>query len=461
MESQQNGSTIMTTVDLCRSRIDQQKGRVNRFRPGRFILASPLEYSKRHLNEKPEILKTSLERVVISCAKMGVDPRSLRFDYCPNHNRITEAEDRLVEMGILTESGRLSGLGTRIADLPFSLETGVMLEYAKSRGRGYLGLAVPLIAAYEAGGLAFNRKHHMYKHSNYIVDGAHALITIDRDLRRSPGAQREVKERAKGHNVNLRKFDEALQIVRTIIRHYDVGSGQHPEIICNSNYEYNPDYAEIIDAGLRECIGRRDDLDLLRTNDALRHISAELALVGCSSRAMLNLGYIRSGLRMDHCVRQLPAIRHSAVPASSTYLREDDIAEYPLVMGSVRTLPGKYGQDFTFASDLVFISGDDIARTSRYWTLPKTILSFAAEDTPKQAQFTVRQDTGTTLADILRDALAATKHRESEAREVSPPVKIVDYPPELPSPREGVHWADKRIPDLTALATKFNVGKRR
>jgi ATP-dependent helicase HrpB len=80
VESRPNGSTVMTTVDLCRARIDQQKGRVNRFRPGKFILAAPLEYAKRKLNEKPEILKTSLERVVISCARMGIDPRTLRFD---------------------------------------------------------------------------------------------------------------------------------------------------------------------------------------------------------------------------------------------------------------------------------------------------------------------------------------------------------------------------------------------
>ena len=205
-ERAETGATYLELIDLPQWRIQQQMGRVNRFRTGVFVLCARKSLSERILTTKPEIERLALTALVMHCANFGLRTHELTFDHAPNPTKIVEAEQKLQRLGILDSNCSLTDAGTYIAKLPIGPETGAMLWHTKQIG--CIKAALPLAAVVEVGNLRKNHKEgHGCDNTSDFIDSLNAFSAVFL----SRGKNR--KYTMDTYNVSYKKFEAACELL--------------------------------------------------------------------------------------------------------------------------------------------------------------------------------------------------------------------------------------------------------
>jgi len=114
--------------------LDQRAGRAGRTKPGTYVLCSDQTMEERPLFSQPDILRSRLDQVVLRLACQGVDASTLQFVHQPEPSSILEARRLLVLLGAMSEKGKVTVIGQRIAGLPVCVRYGRMLVEAEHLG---------------------------------------------------------------------------------------------------------------------------------------------------------------------------------------------------------------------------------------------------------------------------------------------------------------------------------------
>ena len=209
------GATYLELIDLPRWRLEQQEGRVKRFRDGVFVLCSPKSFTERERSTRPEIERLALTELVLHCASFGLRSDELTFDYAPNPEKVRSAEEKLQRLGLINEACALTEAGAWIAGLPVGPETGAMLWHASRIG--CLPSMLPLAAVIEVGGLRKEfRFTHLKSDSSDYLDG---LLAFSEAYEARGKERRKVLEQ---NNVGYKRFEAASELLRDLSRRIDV-----------------------------------------------------------------------------------------------------------------------------------------------------------------------------------------------------------------------------------------------
>ncbi len=226
------GATFLELVDLPQWRLDQQEGRVKRFRPGIFVLCSPKPREEREKATKPEILRLALTELVLHCASFGLRTDELNFDYVPENDKVIEAEQKLQRLGLIDSDCQLTEAGEKISDLPVGPETGAMLWHAMKIN--CLPQAITLAAVIEVGGLRkdYRSGHYLSSESDWLD----AVLAMREVVHAKGPQQREVRE---ARNVSYKRYQAAYEMGRTL----------QDKLKCQASF----DFASFL-SQLRQCV---------------------------------------------------------------------------------------------------------------------------------------------------------------------------------------------------------------
>lgn len=112
---------------------EQRKGRAGRTKRGIYIDECPVDLNSRAIFSEPDMVRLSLERVVLRLASAGVDISDMQFYHQPKRERIKEARRVLEILECVDEYGHLTEIGEKVARLPTSVRFGRMLIEAEKR----------------------------------------------------------------------------------------------------------------------------------------------------------------------------------------------------------------------------------------------------------------------------------------------------------------------------------------
>lgn len=115
---------------------NQRSGRAGRLEDGIAIrLYSAGDYAARPRYTEPEILRTSLAAVILQMAALGLGEVS-QFPFLdpPSSRAVRDGVQLLVELGALTEAGKLTSIGRKLARLPIDPRLGRMLLAGQENG---------------------------------------------------------------------------------------------------------------------------------------------------------------------------------------------------------------------------------------------------------------------------------------------------------------------------------------
>ncbi|HEX8443306.1 MAG TPA: ATP-dependent helicase HrpB, partial [Allosphingosinicella sp.] len=141
------GITRLVTERASQASVTQRAGRAGRQGPGTvYRLWEEAATAGLPRFDPPEILEADLSALLLDCALWGVsDPRTLRWIDPPPAAAVEEARKRLLSLGALDESGRVTAHGRRIAALPLPPRLAHMLIEAEARGWGETGAEVAVL----------------------------------------------------------------------------------------------------------------------------------------------------------------------------------------------------------------------------------------------------------------------------------------------------------------------------
>jgi HrpA-like RNA helicase len=211
----ETGATFLKLIELPRWRLDQQEGRVKRFRDGIFVLCSPLAYEQREAETTPEIRRLPLTELVMHCASFGLRAEELRFDYAPETARIVEAETKLQRLGLIDADCRLTKAGKWVSGMPVGPETGAMLWHAKNTG--VLGAALPLAAVIEVDGIRKDfREPHGCDNTSDWLDALKAFQAVYSE--KESWKRKELMEK---FNVSYKRFEAAKEMLHDLRRRFN------------------------------------------------------------------------------------------------------------------------------------------------------------------------------------------------------------------------------------------------
>lgn len=211
----ETGATFLKLIELPRWRLDQQEGRVKRFRDGIFVLCAQLSYEAREAETTPEIRRLPLTELVMHCASFGIRAEELRFDYAPETARIVEAETKLQRLGLIDTNCRLTKAGRWVANMPVGPETGAMLWHAKTIGM--LGAALPLAAVIEVDGV---RKDFREPHG---LDGTSDWLDALKAFQLAYSEKENWKRKAlmESNNISYKRFQAAMEMLHDLRRRFN------------------------------------------------------------------------------------------------------------------------------------------------------------------------------------------------------------------------------------------------
>jgi HrpA-like RNA helicase len=187
---------------------EQRKGRAGRTRPGIYIDHCPLEAADRLDFKVPEIRAGQLDQVVLRLTKAGLDVDTLDFFHIPDALDIEYAKHVLVKLGCMDGKGRITKMGSRIADLPLSVRSGRMLLEAVERG--VTGDVISIVAILEVGGI-IDRKGY----GSRLADGERDSDCLAH-LRVLQRARDIPKELLKANGVHIKNYFKTLEQRRLI-----------------------------------------------------------------------------------------------------------------------------------------------------------------------------------------------------------------------------------------------------
>jgi HrpA-like RNA helicase len=202
--------------DLPKWRLDQQKGRVNRFGPGIFILASDVPYDKRPDIDLPEILRVPLTELVMHCSKLDIKAEELKFFPQPDLSEIRKAETTLRIYGFIDEYCKLTEQGKFASTLPVGIKSAAMLYKAKELGM--LELMLPFAAINETTHILKNtRMIPGYDRESDLINMTKLFIEVfnvyedDHYISKSYVAEK---------NLSFKRFKEAYDAYIALIKHF-------------------------------------------------------------------------------------------------------------------------------------------------------------------------------------------------------------------------------------------------
>ena len=139
----------------------QRAGRAGRTKPGEYILAAYntmpcLPFEERPEYPTPEILRKHIDRLTLRLANIGIDIETLDFYHDPSKTAIKRAKRTLVELGALTKTGEITGIGREMERFPVQSNYARMLvEVGKYSAEVKAKLAT-IIAIAEIDGIVKN-----------------------------------------------------------------------------------------------------------------------------------------------------------------------------------------------------------------------------------------------------------------------------------------------------------------
>lgn len=134
------GRTRLVTRPAPQASADQRAGRAGRLGPGLAVrLWAEAEHRHRPRFGAPEIAEVDLAGLALELAVWGSDPGELALPDQPPPGSWSEALAVLRELGALTEGGRPTPLGRRMADLPLHPRLARLVLAAREQGLGWTG----------------------------------------------------------------------------------------------------------------------------------------------------------------------------------------------------------------------------------------------------------------------------------------------------------------------------------
>lgn len=210
--------------DLPKWRIDQQAGRVRRFGPGVFIISAATSYEGRKEIADPDITRLPLTEFVMHVASTsGVSIDDLKFPETetPNKFAVSEAIHTLEQYGLVEHDVNgvisLTRDGETTKYLPLSFKSSV--AYCEAEDMDLRSEMIPLIAMMDMGDIRFRYNEPItgrYYETSDVVNATIAAITYLHRFKTSGGD--EAYEFAKNSNLNIRKLNEYMNLVKDMER---------------------------------------------------------------------------------------------------------------------------------------------------------------------------------------------------------------------------------------------------
>ncbi len=147
------GISGLYPVDISSAECMQRAGRAGRVRKGEYFLCADKGIEDRSPYPDAEILRLSLESVILRLIKMGLDPLTFPFFHAPAKALIFKGIKRLKLLGAITEEGAVTEDGKKMADLPVSLRSARLLLEAQKGSSKVLDCAIKCIAILETKGI--------------------------------------------------------------------------------------------------------------------------------------------------------------------------------------------------------------------------------------------------------------------------------------------------------------------
>jgi len=152
-------------VEIAAAECMQRAGRAGRVRTGQYFLCADRDIKDRMPFPEPEIQRLNLESVVLRLIKMGISPLEFPFFHSPSKALLHKAIKQLKLLGALTEEGKVSKDGKKMAELPVSLRSARLLLEAQKGNTRVVDNALKCIAILEAKGIV-NREYEGGKFGN-------------------------------------------------------------------------------------------------------------------------------------------------------------------------------------------------------------------------------------------------------------------------------------------------------
>ncbi|NBO18563.1 MAG: DEAD/DEAH box helicase [Proteobacteria bacterium] len=214
----ESGAEALVKEDLPQWRIVQQRGRINRFRPGVFVLAAKRAEKDRPEESTAEITRISLNGLVMHAAGYSINPTELHYDHPVSIAGLERSRDELMRLGLLTEDWKLTEKGQFVHSLPLGAEAGMMLWNAP---KDILGDAIALAAIAEMKGLRadFRSGHGQDKNSD-LLDGLKMFKRLGLNAE-----QEEVEDPKK--NVSWKQYGDVKMLVEDLHRRMGTDPGMN------------------------------------------------------------------------------------------------------------------------------------------------------------------------------------------------------------------------------------------
>ena len=137
--------TVLELVPISMSSAEQRKGRAGRTAPGHCICLYKYEQlTRKHIT--PEILRSSLDLVVLQICKIGYDPRTFPFIDAPETTLIESSLQTLLSFHCLDTKYKITKKGSIFSELPFDPRLSHFVVSAQEQhGKGELASNIAAI----------------------------------------------------------------------------------------------------------------------------------------------------------------------------------------------------------------------------------------------------------------------------------------------------------------------------
>jgi HrpA-like RNA helicase len=208
-----NGVETLVLTPISKAQSKQRRGRTGRVSEGLYIDHCPAHQRSEY--PTPEILRTRLDQTVLRLAVAGFDALELPFFHDLNIETVLDAKRSLRALGAMTNSGKVTAIGRKMARLPVSVQFARMIVEAQRLG--VLDDVITIASILEQGGISNNRnpvwrnlvqgemESDLIAHL-HLYEAAHNMKNAEMKQKGiHPGSFRRVKE-------TRRKLVEALDL---------------------------------------------------------------------------------------------------------------------------------------------------------------------------------------------------------------------------------------------------------